>query len=81
MAFTSALLYGLTTYTTGLQNYMATHDLYLDILPSPQRRLWDDLVNLPGSFTLYGGTAIALQIGHRPSIDFDFFAFCSVTDY
>ncbi|WP_454064014.1 nucleotidyl transferase AbiEii/AbiGii toxin family protein [Candidatus Nitrospira salsa] len=56
---------------------MATHGLYLDILPSPQRRLWDDLVNLPGSFTLYGGTAIALQIGHRPSI-FDFFAFQEV---
>jgi hypothetical protein len=23
---------------------------------------------------LYGGTAIALQLGHRPSLDFDFFA-------
>jgi hypothetical protein len=24
-------------------------------------------------FVLYGGTAIALRLGHRPSIDFDFF--------
>ncbi|MBV5329207.1 MAG: nucleotidyl transferase AbiEii/AbiGii toxin family protein [Chlorobium sp.] len=22
---------------------------------------------------LYGGTAIALRLGHRPSVDFDFF--------
>ncbi len=28
---------------------------------------------LPGEFVLYGGTAIALQLGHRQSIDFDFF--------
>jgi hypothetical protein len=26
------------------------------------------------SFVLYGGTAIALQLGHRVSIDFDFFS-------
>ncbi|WP_447969661.1 nucleotidyl transferase AbiEii/AbiGii toxin family protein [Nitrospira sp. M1] len=51
---------------------MATNGLHLDILPSPQRRLWDELLDLPGSFTLYGGTAIALQIGHRHSIDFAF---------
>lgn len=25
-------------------------------------------------FTLYGGTAIALRLGHRPSVDFDFFS-------
>jgi hypothetical protein len=25
------------------------------------------------SFVLYGGTAVALHLGHRPSIDFDFF--------
>lgn len=28
---------------------------------------------MPSSFTLYGGTAIALHLGHRESIDFDFF--------
>jgi hypothetical protein len=26
------------------------------------------------SFTLYGGTALALRIGHRQSVDFDFFS-------
>jgi hypothetical protein len=25
-------------------------------------------------FALYGGTAIALRLGHRPSVDFDFFS-------
>lgn len=54
---------------------MATTDLHLHILPPSQRRLWDELVDVPGVFTLYGGTAIALQIGHRQSVDFDFFAF------
>lgn len=52
---------------------MAT--LRLDILPPAQRALWDDLQEVPSSFTLYGGTAIALQLGHRESVDFDFFMF------
>lgn len=47
--------------------------LNLSILPSSQRRLWDELHTTPDHFTLYGGTAIALQLGHRQSIDFDFF--------
>jgi hypothetical protein len=46
----------------------------LDILPDAQRRLWPELGQTPGDFTLYGGTAIALHLGHRQSIDFDFFA-------
>ena len=45
----------------------------LDILPAPQRRLWEELAATPEQFTLYGGTAIALQLGHRQSVDFDFF--------
>jgi hypothetical protein len=45
----------------------------LDILPLPQRRLWDELSTVPGEFVLYGGTAIALHLGHRESVDFDFF--------
>jgi len=28
---------------------------------------------MPSTFVLYGGTAIALHLGHRASIDFDFF--------
>lgn len=46
----------------------------LDILPAPQRRLWDEFVAVPAEFTLYGGTAVALHLGHRQSIDFDFFS-------
>ena len=45
----------------------------LDILPNPQRRLWDELAAVPVEFALYGGTAIALHLGHRHSVDFDFF--------
>ncbi len=47
----------------------------LGILPSVQRCLWTELK--PASslgFTLYGGTAIALRLGHRESVDFDFFS-------
>src|SRR5882757_2347074 len=45
----------------------------LDILPAAQQRLWPELAQTPGHFVLYGGTAIALRLGHRPSVDFDFF--------
>lgn len=45
----------------------------LDILPPPQRRLWAELAAVPAEFVLYGGTALALHLGHRQSVDFDFF--------
>ncbi len=47
--------------------------VHLDILPPAQRRLWDELGSLPDGFVLYGGTALALYLGHRQSVDFDFF--------
>lgn len=46
---------------------------HLEILPSAQRRLWAEFTQVPPEFTLYGGTAIALHLGHRQSVDFDFF--------
>jgi len=46
----------------------------LEILPESQRMLWEKLSNLPGRFVLYGGTALALRLGHRQSVDFDFFS-------
>lgn len=47
----------------------------MDILPMAQRRLWPQLGNAPKlGFVLYGGTAIALRLGHRDSVDFDFFS-------
>jgi hypothetical protein len=45
----------------------------LDILPAEQRRLWPELSQVPEHFVLYGGTAIALRLGGRRSVDFDFF--------
>ncbi len=46
----------------------------LDALPEAQRRLWPMLQPLVGlGFVLYGGTAISLRLGHRQSVDFDFF--------
>src|SRR5438105_11180661 len=45
----------------------------LDILPAAQQRLWPELSSTPDHFLLYGGTAIALRLGHRVSVDFDFF--------
>ncbi len=46
----------------------------LDILPAPQRQLWPALAEVPAHFVLYGGTAVALRLGHRQSEDFDFFS-------
>jgi predicted nucleotidyltransferase component of viral defense system len=46
----------------------------LSILQEPQRRLWGELANVPPKFVLCGGTAVALHLGHRQSVDFDFIA-------
>jgi nucleotidyltransferase AbiEii toxin of type IV toxin-antitoxin system len=46
----------------------------LKTLPGPQRALWPELGDTPDVFTLYGGTGLALYLGHRTSIDFDFFS-------
>ena len=47
----------------------------LDILPAAQRSLWPKLADVArNSFVLYGGTAVALYLGHRESVDFDFFS-------
>lgn len=46
----------------------------LKILPAAQLKLWHELAATPNHFVLYGGTAIALRLGHRLSVDFDFFS-------
>lgn len=54
---------------------MLTFDPHLEILPAAQQQLWSELKPAADlGFILYGGTAIALQLGHRQSIDFDFFS-------
>jgi hypothetical protein len=42
-------------------------------LPATQQALWPSLSQVPTGFVLYGGTALALRLGHRQSVDFDFF--------
>lgn len=45
-----------------------------DILPEVQKALWPSLAGARSlGMVLYGGTAIALRLGHRQSVDFDFF--------
>nr|VFJ92652.1 MAG: Nucleotidyl transferase AbiEii toxin, Type IV TA system [Candidatus Kentron sp. H]VFJ95095.1 MAG: Nucleotidyl transferase AbiEii toxin, Type IV TA system [Candidatus Kentron sp. H]VFK00363.1 MAG: Nucleotidyl transferase AbiEii toxin, Type IV TA system [Candidatus Kentron sp. H] len=53
---------------------METFRPRIDILPDSQRRLWEELVQIPEDFVLYGETAIALHLGHRKSVDFDLFS-------
>jgi hypothetical protein len=49
-------------------------DPKLSILPKAQREIWPSLAPARRlNFVLYGGTAIALHLGHRESLDFDFF--------
>ncbi len=47
--------------------------MHPDILSETQRELLPVLGSMQREFYLVGGTAIALQIGHRQSIDFDLF--------
>ena len=54
-------------------------ELHQEILRPPQLKLWETLQRDAGwihshGFILAGGTALALQIGHRESHDFDFFS-------
>ena len=47
----------------------------LDVLPTAQLSVWEELSKSPpAEFVLYGGTSIALRLGHRTSVDFDFFS-------
>ena len=46
----------------------------INLLPPAQKALWPELAEVPRHFVLYGGTALALRLGHRESVDFDFFS-------
>ena len=48
--------------------------MFKEILTADQQRLLSLIKLFRQDFYLAGGTAIALQIGHRRSIDFDFFS-------
>lgn len=47
--------------------------MHLAALTPAAKKLWPKLKQFP-SFSLAGGTALALQIGHRISVDFDLFS-------
>lgn len=46
------------------------HDEFMD---TDMRTLWRRMGPLPGELRLYGGTALALYLNHRDSVDFGFF--------
>lgn len=52
----------------------------LSALPPRQRQIWTQLATTPKDFVLYGGTALALRLGHRESVDFDLIAVASLRD-
>jgi len=54
-------------------------DVHFEILPPAQQRVWDLLAKRAdqlgtSGYYLAGGTALALHLGHRQSVDFDFFS-------
>jgi hypothetical protein len=53
---------------------MNIFDPHFEILPLLQQFIWPLLAPVrKAGFVLYGGTAVALRLGHRQSVDFDFF--------
>jgi hypothetical protein len=54
---------------------MNTFTPKFDKLDDAQKKLWPDLAAVADSgFVLYGGTGLSLRLGHRFSVDFDFFS-------
>jgi hypothetical protein len=51
-------------------NHFSPH---LEFLAAPQRAVWNELAEVSREFVLYGGTALALHLAHRKSVDFDLF--------
>lgn len=47
--------------------------MFLEAIKSEQKKIFDRLKHFP-EFYLAGGTALALQMGHRISVDFDLFS-------
>ncbi len=47
--------------------------MFYDILDENRKNILPLLKNFKSDFYLAGGTALALQLGHRDSVDFDFF--------
>lgn len=56
----------------------ATSKLHLEIFDSNRLTLWHQLKPFRDVGVLAGGTALALQLGHRKSYDFDIFTYTAV---
>ncbi|MCR4277520.1 MAG: nucleotidyl transferase AbiEii/AbiGii toxin family protein [Candidatus Berkelbacteria bacterium] len=52
---------------------MSEIKIFLDILDDNRRTILPSFKHFGDRFYLAGGTALALQLGHRDSVDFDFF--------
>jgi hypothetical protein len=53
---------------------MSKFEPHWEVLPPEQREIWPLLAaSFEVGLVLYGGTAVALRLGHRTSVDFDFF--------
>ena len=52
--------------------------IHLDILDNTRQELLQKIIPNMQGFVLGGGTALALQLAHRKSFDFDFFSFSPV---
>lgn len=53
---------------------MSGFQAHWEVLPPAQGKLWTVLAGSANlGLVLYGGTAVALRLGHRTSMDFDFF--------
>ena len=71
--------WAIATNDTGsnMENKLLSGELdvhFIDkVLDLPQQQIWPILNQTPENFILYGGTAVSLRLGHRKSIDFDFF--------
>jgi hypothetical protein len=56
------------------ENGMTQFEPHWEALPPAQQEIWPLLAGSTElGLVLYGGTAVALRLGHRASIDFDFF--------
>ena len=55
--------------------------IYLEILDEPRQKIFELLSKFKKEGYLAGGTALALQIKHRKSVDFDVFIDKPVTNY
>lgn len=65
--------FGYPSEIKAAENGRCMNDLYLDILDNNRKAILPSFSVFKDVYYLAGGTGLALQLGHRDSIDFDFF--------